>query len=277
MSGAPREPTPSPPAGGAPSPSPAPLVSIVVVTYNAFDYVRRCFASLHARTSVPFELVVVDNLSEPPLRAWLEAECDAGRIDTLVLNDENRLWAPGANQGLAAARADTPYLLLLNPDTEALVDGWLSRLIALLESREQIGLVGPQQVWLPWGPVFGGVDGHCLLMRRVVYALTGGIDEAFPWWGGGMKLNAAAWALGYRFAILDDPVLVHYEGRSNAEREEPVAGELPEYDAMLRSVGIEPYPANWFDRWRRRRARRRRKRLRAELIERVRAVVAGEA
>lgn len=259
-------------AGGSP-----PRVSIVVVTYNAMEYVQRCFASLRARTHEPFEFVVIDNLSEAPLREWLSAEHAEGRIDTLVLNDENRLWAPGANQGLAAARPDTPYLMLLNPDTEALTDDWLPALVDLLESRPGVGLVGPEQVWMPIGPTFGGVDGHCLLMKRAVYEATGGIDEDFPWWGGGLKLNAAAWAAGHRFAILDDPVLAHYEGRSNAERSDPIAGVVPDYEALLRSVGIEPYPARWFDRWRRRRSKRRRKRLRADLRARVKAVVAGEA
>ena len=258
-------------AGGVPT------VSIIVVTYNASDFVKRCFAALAERTHVSHELIVVDNLSDQALRDWLSDEHAAGRIDHLRLNDENLLWAPAANQGLAAAHPDSPYLLLLNPDTEALVDDWLEQLIARMNADEHTGIVGPEQVFFPVGPTFGGVDGHCLLMRREVYQATGGIDEEFPWWGGGMKLNAAAWAAGWRFAIVEEPVLVHYEGRSNAERDDPVAGVVPDYHALLRSVGLVPKDPGWLLSWHWRRVRRRRKRKRRVLRQRVHAVLGDGA
>lgn len=248
----------------------------MVVTYNALEFVQRCLASVKARTRVPYELIVVDNLSEEPVRAWLSEQRDAGVIHKLFLNDENKLWGPGVNQGMAEADPRSPYLLLLNPDTEALLDDWLDQLLALLESDDRIGIVGPEQIYLPTGPVFGGVDGHCLLMRRAVYEATGGIDEQFPWWGGGMKFNAAAWAAGWRFAICEEPVLAHYEGRSNAERDDPVDAVIPDYEEMLRSVGITPRPETWLDRWRWKRTKARRKDKRRELRARVKAVV-GEA
>lgn len=252
-----------------------PRVSIVVVTWNAEAYVRRCFRSLCAHSAVPYELIVVDNASEDPLRRWLKYEESGGRIQRLILNDENRMWAAGANQGLAAARSDTPYLLLLNPDTEALTADWLARLIALMESAPDVGIVGTERVWMPVGPVFGGADGHCLLMRRAVLAATGGIDEAFPWWGGGLKLNAAAFAKGFRHLILDDPVLAHFEGRSNAERKDPIAGVVPDYEKLLRDVGLQPRPAGLMDRLGRRWEKSRRRRRHAALRKRVRAVVAA--
>lgn len=244
----------------------APRVSICMVTYNAEEYVRKNLSTLRQRTDEPFELVVVDNDSAPSLRAWLQAQADAGVIDTLILNDENVLWSPAVNQALAAASAHTPYLLLLNPDIEVLDSRWLSRLVGLLESRPTVGFAGTQRIWHPVAPVYGGVDGHCLLARREIYDRVGGLDERYLWWGGALKWIAAGHAAGFRYRVLDAPVLLHYEGRSNAEREDPIPASGPDYSDVLREVGLTPGPpsawallrhrvARSWRRWRRRKLR----------------------
>src|SRR5215831_1783221 len=101
--------------------TPAPLVSIVTVTFNAPDYVRRCLDSIEARTSKPYELIVVDNASDAPTRALLAERAAAGGI-RLLQNEDNPLWAKACNQGLALAEPRSRYVLLLNPDCEALAD-----------------------------------------------------------------------------------------------------------------------------------------------------------
>ena len=73
-----------------------PLVSIVVVSYNATPYLRRCLESLRARTRPPHEILVVDNASRQETRDYLRS------VDFIrpVFNDENRLWCAGCSQGI---------------------------------------------------------------------------------------------------------------------------------------------------------------------------------
>ncbi len=67
-----------------------PLLSIVVLNWNALDLTRTCVASLRSTTDVDYELVIVDNGSEPEVAAWVK---DAA--DVPVLLPENLGFAPG--------------------------------------------------------------------------------------------------------------------------------------------------------------------------------------
>jgi N-acetylglucosaminyl-diphospho-decaprenol L-rhamnosyltransferase len=60
---------------------------------------------------------------------------------TLIENQQNVGFTIGNNQ--AIARAGGRYLLLLNPDTE-LLPGALPSMVAYLDARPEIGVVGPQ-------------------------------------------------------------------------------------------------------------------------------------
>src|SRR5690242_1468580 len=51
-------------------------VSIVIPILNALDYARECVESLYrAAGSVPFEVIAIDNGSQPEVLAWLRAQC----------------------------------------------------------------------------------------------------------------------------------------------------------------------------------------------------------
>src|SRR5947209_7869169 len=97
-----------------------PAVSIIIVSYNALPYLRRCVASLRARTRVPYELLIIDNASAAETQTYLRSL----RSARVTFNEENRLWCAGCNQGLRLASARAPYRLLLNPDVEVLRDDW---------------------------------------------------------------------------------------------------------------------------------------------------------
>lgn len=120
---------------------PQPLVSVVVLTYNNLDLTRACLQSLEQCTpSEGFETIVVDNASRDGtpdfLRDWATGRSD--RI--LILNESNRGFAAGNNQGLVAARGD--YLVLLNNDTEV-TPGWMHTLLNHLRRDPGLGMVGP--------------------------------------------------------------------------------------------------------------------------------------
>ncbi|HEY5638945.1 MAG TPA: glycosyltransferase [Dehalococcoidia bacterium] len=213
------------------------LTSIVIVTHNGADAVRRCLDSIRQQTEdVPYELIIVDNASVDGTPTYLSTLTDA----QVVLNDENRGFAAGCNQGLQLAKGD--YLLLLNPDT-VVTEGWLKRLIAHAERDHEVGAVGPVsngtgelQLDLLAEAQFEDIEqmqdyarrvakknrgkawdfhrlaGFCILVKREVFERVGELDEQF---GIGYfedddyckRIRNA----GYRLLIARD-VFIHHEG-----------------------------------------------------------------
>src|ERR671915_252379 len=94
--------------------SEGPLVSLVVVTHNAFPYVRRLLRSLRRTRGVAYEVVVVDNRSKPLLRAYLALQAIRGRIQRLRLLERHEGGATsyGFVKGGPVPRADGYCLLV---------------------------------------------------------------------------------------------------------------------------------------------------------------------
>jgi glycosyltransferase involved in cell wall biosynthesis len=203
------------------TPNEAPVVSIVIVTYNALHHVRECLEGIRARTHLPLEVVVVDNASEANTRDYLRA-CAGLR---LILNDENRLWAAGCNQGMRAADPRSRYLLLLNSDVAILRDDWLEVMIALMESTPRVAVVGPVHRHSPVGPLFGFIDGQCMLIRRDAVA-------AF----------ARGWI--YKAVHPADRIIHHHRGGSKTPSLEAALDRMPraacDLEAIIRRHGLRP-------------------------------------
>ncbi len=85
------------------------LVSVVLVTWNSAQYLRRCLEGLRQQTHRDVELIVIDNASSDESAALV-----APHARMLIRNDTNRGFSAAVNQGIAAARGE--YVLLLNPD-----------------------------------------------------------------------------------------------------------------------------------------------------------------
>jgi GT2 family glycosyltransferase/pyruvate-formate lyase-activating enzyme len=125
----------------------------------------------------------------------------------VIRNERNLGFAAGNNQGMAEARGD--YLLLMNNDVVA-TPKWLSRMMAVAERKPEIGIVGPMSNYVS-GPQwvkkvtydpqslaglnpfaqdyaqkhqgqskpFWRVVGFCMLIKRVVTDIIGGLDERY--------------------------------------------------------------------------------------------------
>jgi GT2 family glycosyltransferase len=115
----------------------APVATIVMVTYGARQWVSRAIDALVAHTPPIYELVVVDNASPDGTADWLGTTV---RGLTLVRNDRNVGFGPGANQGALIARGR--LLCFLNSD--AMVEpGWLDPIVETLDSVPGAGAVVP--------------------------------------------------------------------------------------------------------------------------------------
>lgn len=223
----------------------APVVSIVIVTYNALEYVQRCLQDIRTRTKeIPYEVVVVDNRSQEPTREFLQQQEDI----RLVLNDENKLWCAGCNDGIRAADPGSKYILLLNSDIEIRREDWLQVLIAVMEQDPRTGIVGPQHNRMRGcAPVFGWIDGHCMLIRRKLLDEVGLLDcERWPWSGAPAELTAAAYARGYTYRVVhpDDEPVHHHENKSTDTVVNQRIKKLPKpkfvFPDILRRYGIQP-------------------------------------
>jgi GT2 family glycosyltransferase len=117
-----------------------PEVTIIVVTHANREACRHCLAGILRNTPFPgLEVLVVDNGSRDGTRAVLESAARDGRIRVLE-SPENLGFSRGTNWGLREAQGDV--VVLLNDDT-VVGPGWLSRLVAHLESEAGPALVCP--------------------------------------------------------------------------------------------------------------------------------------
>src|SRR5256885_13353466 len=115
-------------------------VSIVIVSYNACADLGRCLESLHAaEMRAAHEIIVVDNASTDGAldgaRRWKDVR--------IVENRANIGFARANNIGIRASSGEN--ILLLNNDT-IVPPGAIDRLLAILDSRADVAVVGPRLV-----------------------------------------------------------------------------------------------------------------------------------
>ncbi|NTU65272.1 MAG: glycosyltransferase family 2 protein, partial [Chloroflexi bacterium] len=112
-------------------------LSIVILNWNVCDLLDRCLASLRS-DRYALEIIVVDNASRDDSVTMVRTKYPQV---TVIANAENRGFAGGNNQGIAAARGR--YVMVLNPDTEVLDDA-PDRLVVYLDEQADVGAIGPQ-------------------------------------------------------------------------------------------------------------------------------------
>ena len=239
-----------------------PDVSVVMVSYNSADWLRRSLGSLPAGCrDTTYEVVVVDNASADDSVAVLRRDHPHVRV---LANDRNEGFARAVNAGAAASSGT--WVLLLNPDTEVL-PGSIDRLVEFARRHPGHGLYGgrtltpegrldPSSCWgMPtvWSTAcfalglstafrrsplldpeslghwqrdtareVGFVSGSLLLVPRAVWTRLGGLDERYFVYGEDADLGARARALGFRPVITPDAVIVHAVGASSS-REDKLA------------------------------------------------------
>jgi cellulose synthase/poly-beta-1,6-N-acetylglucosamine synthase-like glycosyltransferase len=101
-------------------------VSVVVSTRNRPERLRRLLRSLEAQTLRPdlFEVIVVDDGSQPPTRQVLEAELDRAVLALRTVRHERPIGPGGGrNSGWQAARA--PLIAFVDDDCAAAPE-WLA-------------------------------------------------------------------------------------------------------------------------------------------------------
>lgn len=219
--------------------------AIIIVTYNALDYVKKCFDSVFLHTGPEHEIIVIDNASEPDMLNYLGGYKESGKIQ-LIKNSENLLWLPAVNQGLKAISNDTEYCLLLNSDIEIYSDSWLGTLQQPMQENDSIAITGTHYNFLPVKPTYGAIDGCCLMFRRRLIDQLGYFDENYPWNGAPFIYSARAWSIGQYFCHINDDTILHHHGKkSRLESKSQVKNRKVDHLQVMREAGLQPQ----FDLW----------------------------
>lgn len=189
-------------------------ISIIVLTYNAKKYTEKCLDSIRHHTTVPYELIVIDNASTDGTVEMLEERAKENEFTTLVLNRSNQGVAGGRNQGLELARQD--IVIFLDNDTVVGKD-WDTTILKHFYRDQKIGIVGKHGVFVNYlTPVsFDSVKdtqecdvvaGFCFALRRKLVGEIGDQFKDFPngkFWHEDLEYCLRAKRAGYK--VIQDP------------------------------------------------------------------------
>jgi N-acetylglucosaminyl-diphospho-decaprenol L-rhamnosyltransferase len=115
-------------------------LAIITVSTNEGRWLRPCLSTVFARLGdISADVVVVDNDSTDGTAELVTTEFPRAR----VVRSANRGFSHANNRALMTC--DARYVLFLNPDTEVL-DGTFADLVAAMDARPEVGLVGVRQV-----------------------------------------------------------------------------------------------------------------------------------
>ena len=115
-------------------------VTIVIPNYNGLKFMEPCMAALDKQLCRDFELLVVDNGSTDGSVEWLKEH----GLPSIFL-ETNTGFSGAVNVGIKAAK--TPYVILLNNDTEAEPE-YVGELLKAIEASPKIFSVSPKMIQL---------------------------------------------------------------------------------------------------------------------------------
>ena len=230
---------------------PFPKVTVIIPHWNGEEILRRCLLSLRSTQYPEYRILIVDNDSEDDsipriMKRFPEAD--------IIHSDRNIGFAAGCNLGIRSS--DTPYVVLLNNDTEVTA-GWLAPMVRALESSSSIAGAQPKLLSIrersqfdycgaaggeidifgypfAWGRIFeyreedeGQYDtqkmifwasGAATLLRREALDRVGLLDESFFAHMEEIDLNWRMHMAGYRIVSVPESVVYHQTGATLQER-----------------------------------------------------------
>ncbi len=208
-----------------PAPPVAPDLSVVVLAWDNLGYTADFVESVRRHTDVDYELIIVDNGSQ-----WVAADFARAAADVAVLNDTNRGFSPGMNQGLAAATGR--HVAFCNNDT-VMPPAWASRLVETADANPGAGIVVPALtaagtpttvrtepgVDLEVIPPFSGPPPAViyLMPRAVAEGLEGWGEEYLVASGEDVDLGFKVWVNDLDI-LYDQRVLVDHVGKASASK-----------------------------------------------------------
>jgi len=181
----------------------SPVVTVLMLTHNAWDYTAQAINSIKTHTDRPYKLLVIDNGST-------DGTVQNLRQDTSIFHVENTCnlgFATGFNVGLEMI--DTPFFVICNSDI-VVTKNWLSVMLDQIKSDDNLMVLGPRsnyvsgpqlvrdvpynnqktleafaEQWFnnPGQPIsyFHRIVFFCTLFKRQVLETIGMLDERFDY------------------------------------------------------------------------------------------------
>lgn len=122
-------------------------LAVIVVSTNEASWLRPCLRSAFEHAGgATLDVIVVDNASTDGTRELVQRDFPTAR----VVSCANHGFGHANNRG--AVTCDARYVLFLNPDTE-IASGTFAELVARMDARPDVGLVGVKQMaadGTPW-------------------------------------------------------------------------------------------------------------------------------
>ncbi|MDD2707182.1 MAG: glycosyltransferase [Verrucomicrobiae bacterium] len=168
------------------------MVNICMVTYNRLEFTRQAVASIQRHTHCPFILTVVDNGSSDGTGDWLRERQRQGVIKNLRLLDKNVGVAKAANLGWVQ-EPQAEYYVKFDNDIVIQKDGWLERMIEVIEAVPMLGMIGYnfEPVTVPLSKINGcrirvkiaNLGGACVLIPARTQQWLGYWREDYGFYG----------------------------------------------------------------------------------------------
>jgi GT2 family glycosyltransferase len=251
--------------------SPPPPVSIVVPSTGRRDLLEPCLDGLLHRTAYePLEVVVAVDVSayeDTATRDFLSQL--SSRPHVRVVSYPSRPFNYALTVNEAVAETTSPFVLLLNDDTEVVYDDWLEAMVGYAQD-ERVGAVGGQLVY-PDGTIhsagmllgartiaenryhrrpeltrgygnraqlpqdLSAVVGTSMLVRRTAFDEVGGLDTSFPVAYNDVDFCLKLRRAGWRVLYVPDGILLH-QGSASFETHQlgREAGHENDTDRMTR-------------------------------------------
>lgn len=232
-------------------------ISIVIVSWNTKDLLKKCLDSLvKYGKEFDLEIFVIDNASTDGT-TWMMKN-DFPEIN-FIPNKENAGFAKANNQGIKRSTGD--YILLLNPDTEIFADT-LANSVKFMEENKDCGVMGCRMVYKNGKPqssvrrfprlwpiimlllklpkIFphlrsierylaidfdyektqpvDQVMGAYMFVRPEVFDKIGTLDEDFFIWFEEVDFCRRAWKAGYKVMYYSGTKIIHHGGQSFAQQ-----------------------------------------------------------
>ena len=169
-------------------------VTVIIPNYNGLKFLGICLDALEHQTFRDFEILVVDNGSSDGSVEWLKEQ----GIPAVFL-PENTGFSGAVNAGIRAA--STPYVLLLNNDTEAAPD-FVGELYAAIRRSEKIFAVSSKMVQMYRRELMDDAGDMYSLMG---WAYQRGVGRSSRGYNRPMEVfSACAGAAIYRRAVFDE-------------------------------------------------------------------------
>lgn len=114
--------------------------TVVIPNLNGMAYLERCLTSLENQDTDDFDVLIIDNASTDGSEAFIRERFPAF---TVVRMPENLGFSGGVNEGIT--RSETPYVILLNNDTQA-DPAFVSSMIRAIEKDDRIFSVSARMI-----------------------------------------------------------------------------------------------------------------------------------